>query len=70
MTRVAVVIPNWNGLRWLGPCLQALGEQSFRDFRTIVVDNGSQDGSPDWLRDRHPRCRWSPCRRTWALRPA
>jgi GT2 family glycosyltransferase len=54
MTRVAVVIPNWNGLRWLGPCLQALDTQSFRDFRTIVVDNGSQDGSPDWLRDRHP----------------
>ncbi len=27
---VAVVIPNWNGLRWLPGCLQALGRQERR----------------------------------------
>lgn len=54
MTRVAVIIPNWNGLRWLGPCLEALRAQDFADFRTIVVDNGSQDGSVLFLRTEFP----------------
>lgn len=54
MTKVAVVIPNWNGLKWLAPCLQSLRQQSYRDFKTIVVDNGSTDGSVAFLRDQFP----------------
>lgn len=43
--RVSVVIPNWNGARWLEPCLAALARQGWRDFEVVVVDNGSTDGS-------------------------
>jgi GT2 family glycosyltransferase len=43
--RVTVVIPNWNGERFLSPCLSSLREQSFEDFEIILVDNGSTDGS-------------------------
>lgn len=45
MRRVTVVIPNWNGERLLGPCLSSLSHQTFREFDTVVVDNGSTDGS-------------------------
>jgi GT2 family glycosyltransferase len=45
--RVTVVIPNWNGERFLKTCLRALRKQSFRDFETMIVDNGSTDGSLD-----------------------
>ncbi len=45
MVRAAVVIPNWNGERFLPTCLTSLRNQSFRDFETILVDNGSTDGS-------------------------
>ena len=45
MPRVSVVIPNWNGARWLEPCLDALEAQTFRDFDVVVVDNGSTDAS-------------------------
>jgi GT2 family glycosyltransferase len=43
--RVTVVIPNWNGERFLGPCLSSLSRQIFRDFEMLVVDNGSTDDS-------------------------
>lgn len=51
---ITVVIPNWNGLRWLPDCLATLSTQTWRAFRVIVVDNGSSDGSIDWLRREHP----------------
>lgn len=52
--KISVVIPNWNGARWLRPCLNSLRAQRFRDFRVYVVDNGSTDGSVDLLRDHYP----------------
>lgn len=45
MTKVAVVIPNWNGAEVLNGCLAALGEQSLVPDRVVVVDNGSEDDS-------------------------
>lgn len=50
---VSVVIPNWNGRRWLDPCLEALGAQDRPPDEVIVVDNGSSDGSVDHLRAAH-----------------
>jgi GT2 family glycosyltransferase len=51
---VTIVILNWNGRHLLPACLSALDAQTFRDFEVIVVDNGSQDGSPEWLTAQHP----------------
>jgi hypothetical protein len=42
---VAVVVPNWNGRRWLERCLAGLAEQTAPAREVIVVDNGSTDGS-------------------------
>ena len=43
--RVDVVIPSYNGREFLAVCLPALARQSYRDFRVVVVDDGSTDGS-------------------------
>jgi GT2 family glycosyltransferase len=43
--RVSVIIPNWNGARFLPACLESLRRQTFRDFVAYVVDNGSVDES-------------------------
>lgn len=51
---VAVVIVNFNGGEMLKRCLAALDRQTFRDFRIIVVDNNSSDGSVDDIEARHP----------------
>jgi GT2 family glycosyltransferase len=41
--RASVIIPTWNGARFLAPCLRALRSQTNRDFEVLVVDNGSTD---------------------------
>ena len=51
------MIPNWNGKRLLGPCLASLQKQVFRDFETVVVDNGSTDGSPGFIAENFPEVR-------------
>lgn len=55
--RVTVVVPNWNGERFLKTCLSSLHEQSFQDFETVVVDNGSTDGSVDLVERFFPETR-------------
>jgi GT2 family glycosyltransferase len=52
--RVAVIIPNYNGEKLLPACLDSLSGQSYQDFTTIVVDNGSTDGSVRLLEERYP----------------
>ena len=54
LARATVVIPNWNGERFLDLCLGSLLDQTFGDFETIVVDNGSTDGSIDVVREHFP----------------
>ena len=48
----SVVIPNYNGSKYLKNCLLSLQKCEDEDFEVIVVDNGSTDGSdvlPDSL---------------------
>jgi GT2 family glycosyltransferase len=54
MPTASVIIPNWNGKAHLETCLCALRKQRFQDFETILVDNGSDDGSQAYVRDEFP----------------
>lgn len=54
---VSIVIPNFNGRRWLPACLAALGGQRLAPAEVLVVDNGSSDGSIEYLRTEHPEVR-------------
>jgi GT2 family glycosyltransferase len=51
---MSVIVVNWNGKHFLETCLTALRRQTFRDFETIVVDNGSDDGSAEYARANFP----------------
>lgn len=48
--KVTVIIPNYNGLKFMEPCMAALERQTMREFELLVVDNGSTDGSVEWLK--------------------
>ena len=49
---VSVIVLNYNGRRWLRPCLDALAAQrGAPPFEVIVVDNASTDGSADAVRE-------------------
>jgi GT2 family glycosyltransferase len=50
-----VIIVNWNGKHFLGECLSALERQSYPNFDVTLVDNGSTDGSVDFVHDHFPR---------------
>lgn len=53
-----VVVVNWNGERWLRPCLDALArQQTSAPFLTWVVDNASSDGSVALLEREYPDVR-------------
>ena len=49
---LAVVIPTYNRRAILERTLEALADQSQRDFRIVVVDDGSTDGTWEWLESR------------------
>ncbi len=54
MTKTTVVIPNYNGIKYIEDCLYSL-EQGTVIPRIIVVDNGSQDGSLLLIKEKFPQ---------------
>jgi len=52
--KVLVVIVNYNGGEMLVRAVEAMKDQTYTDYRLIVVDNASSDGSIALLRNNHP----------------
>ena len=51
---VSVIIPNWNGKDVIGDCLRSLQKQSYKLTQVIVVENGSVDGSIEYIEKNFP----------------
>ena len=51
--KTTVIIPNYNGMRFLSDCLNALREQ-VHSFEIIIVDNGSKDESVSYIMEHFP----------------
>jgi glycosyltransferase involved in cell wall biosynthesis len=45
----SVIIPTYDRLELLKRALQSVKEQSFSDYEIVVVDDGSKDGTREWL---------------------
>ncbi|MCB0539887.1 MAG: glycosyltransferase, partial [Bacteroidetes bacterium] len=56
-SRISIIIVNYNGLSHLHPLLESLQVQDYDDYEIIVVDNGSSDGSLDYIRQYYPAVR-------------
>ena len=52
--KVSIIIVNWNGLAHLQDCLGSLEDQTCRDFEVILVDNGSEDNSKEFVQKNYP----------------
>ena len=48
--KTTIIIPNYNGLSFMEPCFEALEAQTMKDFKILVVDNGSTDESLEQAR--------------------
>ncbi len=51
---VTIIVLNWNGGRETLDCLASLRRVDYPRFDVVVVDNGSEDGSPRAIRERFP----------------
>ncbi|MBK9748139.1 MAG: glycosyltransferase family 2 protein [Chloroflexi bacterium] len=51
---LSIVIPNWNGARFLPVCLEALRQQTHPALEVLIVDNASSDGSQDLIQREYP----------------
>lgn len=49
-----VIVLNWNGWRDTLMCLDSLQDLDYPNYRTVVVDNGSTDGSVEHIHIKYP----------------
>ena len=56
MIKTTVVIPNYNGIKYIEDCLSSLKKSSV-ELKIIVVDNGSSDGSRQLVEEKFPEVR-------------
>ncbi len=54
---MSVIIPTYNGQRFLPGVLDALAKQTFTDFETIVIDDASTDDSVTLIERDYPNVR-------------
>ncbi|HUU40659.1 MAG TPA: glycosyltransferase family 2 protein [Desulfatiglandales bacterium] len=54
MDKVSIIVVNWNGKRFLSECLDGLRRQIYQPFSVILIDNGSSDGSVDFVNRNYP----------------
>ena len=60
MKKVAVVILNWNGKKFLHDLLPTLIQHTPADVDIVVGDNASTDGSVEFLQEVHPQIKIIP----------
>ena len=51
---VSVVVLNWNGRHFLETCLSSLLRQTYPNYEIWLVDNGSEDGSVEYVQTHFP----------------
>jgi GT2 family glycosyltransferase len=51
---LSIWIVNYNGRAFVDPCLRSVCDQVSVSFEAIVVDNGSNDGSSDYIERTYP----------------
>lgn len=56
--RLSIVVITWNGLLHIQECLNSISEViDYNRDEVVVVDNGSNDGTVEWVQINHPQVR-------------
>jgi hypothetical protein len=55
--KVAILIINYNGLRWLPRCLSTVAKTKYPNYQVYLIDNASVDGSVEFVRRKFPTVR-------------
>ena len=54
MQDVTIVVPNYNGMAFVRHCLDSLRKQNNENFKVLLVDNASSDGSREMIERDYP----------------
>ena len=49
---VTVIIPTFNRRQWISICLDSIKSQTYPHIETLVIDDGSTDGTVEWLKSQ------------------
>ncbi len=52
--KVIITIVNWNGKEDTCDCIDSLKKLDYKNYEIAIVDNGSSDGSPEYISERFP----------------
>ncbi len=55
--KVTILIPNYNGKKWLAQCLPTVEKTTYPNKEILVVNNGSTDDSARFLKENYPKVR-------------
>src|SRR5713226_7707474 len=58
---VSVIMPTFNRRRVIGRAISSVLSQTYSDYELIVIDDGSTDGTSDWLAQEYPGVRLIRC---------
>lgn len=50
-----IIITTWNSQKFLPSCLKSIFAQTAKDFSVAIIDNGSTDGTIDYVRKNYPQ---------------
>jgi GT2 family glycosyltransferase len=53
-TMIYIIIPVFNRLKFTTECIESLRRQTYSDYKIIVVDDGSTDGTAEFLNQHYP----------------
>lgn len=54
LPKVTIIILNWNGKEYTIECLESLKHITYPNYKILMIDNGSTDGSVECFRERYP----------------
>ncbi len=54
MSSITILIVTWNSMNYIYDCLQSLSRQTYKDYSIIAIDNGSTDGTVEYIRNNYP----------------
>ena len=53
MCSIDIVIPSYNHKKYIDQCIDSILTQNYDKFNIIIIDDGSTDGSSEYLIDKY-----------------